>query len=406
MEGKNKISAYPGYFFHKYFVPEIKQIGTGIKTGFQNIIPLYAGTVDFPYFISVMVLTVAGLAVHYSASYETAQQLIFALIGLALMLLASQVSTFVIKNLASAAMVVAGLLMLAALFKEDYNGTHRWVFGMQPSELAKVTFIMFFAYLMEKYQKQLPKRSTFYVFGAMTAIMCIILIAQSHLSGCILFMLIGVSMMWMSGEMSRKRFSGWSLVGVFAVLMVIWKPVILKDYQAKRIEIWKKILFNGTLTDKEKINDARQVLQSLYGIGSGGLFGKGFGDSAQKVANLQEKANDFIYAVIGEELGFIGGLLLLFIFGFLVYRGIKIGLEAKSKFSQLLCFGISVQIALQVLINIAVATSLLPNTGISLPFFSEGGSSMLITMVSMGLVLSVSRENNFLKQKNKNEGND
>ncbi len=399
MEGKNKISAYPSYFLHKYFVPELKQIGTGLKTGALNILPLHAGPIDFLYFVLVMVLTVAGLAVHYSASYETAQQLIFALIGLAVMLFASQVSTFVIKNLASFTMAAAGILMLIALFKEDYNGTHRWVFGMQPSELAKITFIMFFAYLMEKYHKQLSKRSTFYVFLAMTAIMCAILIAQSHLSGCILFFIIGVSMMWMNGEMSRKRFYGWGVVGIFGTLLIIWKPVLLRGYQAKRIEIWKKILFNGTLTDKEKINDARQVLQSLYGIGSGGLLGKGFGDSAQKVENLQEKANDFIYAVIGEELGFIGGLVLLLLFGFLVYRGIKIGLEAKSKFSRLLCLGVSVQIALQVLINVAVATSLLPNTGISLPFFSEGGSSMLITMVSMGFVLSVSRENNFLKKK-------
>ena len=204
--------------------------------------------------------------------------------------------------------------------------------------------------------------------------------------------------MWF-GDMSKKGFAVITAIVVIGILAVIWKPDSLSlvpgihEYQIDRIRIWKKILLDeNSITAKEKINNARQVLQSLYGIGSGGFFGVGFGNSGQKVSNLSEKSNDFIFAVIGEELGFFGSIGVIALFGFLVFQGIRIAIHSKTYYGSLVALGISVQIALQVLINIAVATSLLPNTGISLPFFSSGGSSMLISLASVGIVLSVAKD--------------
>ena len=199
------------------------------------------------------------------------------------------------------------------------------------------------------------------------------------------------------------------MIVVFLLLVIIWKPRTLllvpgiKEYQVNRIIIWKKILGNGEITAKERINDARQILQSLYGIGSGGLFGVGFGQSGQKVSNLSEKANDFIFAVLAEEGGFIAAIFMLFLFGWLVYQGFKIANRSKTYFGALLVLGISTQMALQVLINVAVATSVLPNTGISLPFFSEGGTSLIFSLASMGLVLGVSKDRRKDKPEVKND---
>ena len=215
--------------------------------------------------------------------------------------------------------------------------------------------------------------------------------------------------MWMNGEMSKKHFLFWTCVAIVGITAVIIKPDILpfiKDYQSERIVIWKKILLDQDLTKSEKIGNARQSLQSLYAVGSGGLMGKGFGMSGQKISNLSEKANDFIFAVIGEELGFIRSFAIMLIYALLVWRGFYIGNKSKSMFGKMVCYGISVQMALQVLINISVATALLPNTGISLPFFSDGGSSMIFTMFSMGAVLAVSRENVLNETKRRTEKNE
>ncbi|MBR0112391.1 MAG: FtsW/RodA/SpoVE family cell cycle protein [Clostridia bacterium] len=339
-----------------------------------------------------------GLVVHYSAGSNTSNQLEQmrnALLGIIAMIGISFIKVDVYKKISSFMMAMATLLMFAVLFAPEKNGTHRWIGGIQPSEVGKITLIMFFAYLLDKYKTKNKSIKTFGVFLAMTVFFAGMIFLETHLSGTILFLCIGYAMMWY-GDMPKKYFLVFTaFVLLFAAIFVL-KPEgfcpPLKEYQVDRIVVWKKVLFNKEITAKERIGNARQVLQSLYGIGSGGFFGKGYGNSGQKISNLSEKSNDFIFAVLGEELGFVGGIIILVLFGALVFFGFRIALNTKSYYGTLLAMGISTQMALQVIINISVATSLLPNTGISLPFFSDGGSSLFMTLVSMGLMLGVSRD--------------
>lgn len=392
--------------WNKFAVPELKQIVTGPRKVLAGLVTsagniFNVGLFDVVYFCVVILLLVFGLIVHYSASYTTLKQGMFAVAGILVMLLLSQIKVSVFKELSSFAMAIATVFLVLVFTRSDYMGTHRWFYFFQPSELAKITLIMFLAYLMDKYKKTRHKVKSFWAFLAIAAFYALMIFAESHLSGAILFACIGYSMMWFNG-MNKKCFYLITAIVVLGALVVAWKPEMfsfaIHDYQIDRIVIWKKILFNRDLTYNEKINNARQVLQSLYGIGSGGLTGVGFGNSGQKINNLQEKANDFIFAVLGEEWGFLGSMIMLIFYGFLVGLGFNIALKTKSNYGMLVALGISTQMALQVLINVAVATSLLPNTGISLPFFSDGGSSLLMTLASMGIMLAISKDDGRVKK--------
>ena len=403
MENNNQVQAKkPSKFrpvWEKYLKPELWQTLKGpagtltLGKKFFNL----AGRFDITYFLIVIGLVVFGLVTHYSASYQNKKQLGFAIAGIVLMLIISNVSVKVYREYSALFIGICVILLFLVLTRTDYNGTHRWLFFFQPSEIAKIAFIMYLAYLMDKYKKFHDTTLQFWIFLCITGFFGVMLLLESHLSGAILFLCMGYAMMWYAG-MPKKWFFIITAIVVFFLLVIIWKPRTLlmipgiKEYQVNRIIIWKKILGNGEITAKERINDARQILQSLYGIGSGGLFGVGFGQSGQKVSNLSEKANDFIFAVLAEEGGFIAAVFMLFLFGWLVYRGFKIAHQSRTYFGALLVLGISTQMALQVLINVAVATSVLPNTGRSLPFFSEGGTSLLFSLASMGLVLGVSKD--------------
>lgn len=378
----------------------LKSLKNGPKTVFNGEF------FDIFYFILVISLVIFGLAMHYSASGSNYEQIKYAVWGIVAMIIVSLFTVNVYRNISTPIMVLATGMLIAVFFFPEKNGTHRWMGRVQPSEFGKIALIMLLAYLIDKYYKSHGKSKTFWAFLGITGVYAGAVLAEGHLSGCILFLCIGYAMMWY-GNMSRKWFVIVTAVAIVLVLLVVWKPQVLRiipfirDYQVERIVMWKKIILNRELSYSEKINKGRQVLQSLYGIGSGGLIGKGFDNSGQKVSNLSEKANDFIYAVIGEELGFIGGLLMLLGFGALTARGFQIAKKAKTYYGALLVYGISTQMALQVIINICVATSILPNTGISLPFFSEGGSSMFFTLISMGLVLGVSKD---MERNEKNAG--
>ena len=384
--------------WNTYILPEIKQIYRGpLKAFGSGDLWRFKGRFDLFYFVTVFALLAFGLAMHYSASYENFDQLLYAVVGLAVMILVSCVSVRTYREISSFFMFVALLTLVAVFFAPTYHGTHRWLVFFQPSELGKTAFIMFLAYLIDKYKAKHRQPAVFFTFILITCCVAALVLAESHLSGCILYLCIGYAMMWY-GDMNKKWFAIITVFIVFVLMLIIWKPSIMlhipgiKEYQAERIITWKKIILNQELTAKEKLDDAHQVLQSLYGIGSGGLFGVGFGNSGQKVSNLSEKANDFIFAVIAEELGFVGCICMIALFGLLIWQGFKIAEKSRTYFGSLLVMGINTQIALQVLINIAVATSILPNTGISLPFFSDGGSSMIFTLFSMGIVLGVSKD--------------
>ena len=286
--------------------------------------------------------------------------------------------------------------------KEEFK---RWVElpligSFQPSEIAKLALIMIMAFSMERNHKKVEQSPwAIFPYAALIVVICALVYLENHVSGTILMLGIGGAMMFFGGI----KWQWFALIGGLAVIgviiFVVFSEKILEGYASERIRIWLKLLNGTELTAAEARGSGWQSLQSLYAIGSGGLFGLGFGNSKQKHMYLPEPQNDFVFAVVAEELGFIRTLIIIVLFILLVARGFIIGLRAKSKFGALLAMGISFQVGLQAALNIAVVTATIPNTGISLPFFSYGGTSLVMLLIEMGMVLSVSR-NSERKKKN------
>lgn len=354
------------------------------------------------FFISILlVLLCIGLVMLFSASYYYAnnkfgdsykfikQQAIYAAVGLVLMYVVSRIDYHVYKKFAW--ILYFGILVLLAVLLAlppmisgvDYK---RWfVLGpvnFQPSEIAKFSVVLLFAYLMEKYEK---KMSTF-LFGfvfflILLGAVCVLVVMEPHLSATVLIFMIGVTMMFVGGVKKLYLFaSAGAGVGLGAVAILSG----IVDYGSTRIKYW----LDPWLDARGK---GFQTIQSLLAIGSGGFLGKGLGQSRQKYLWVPEPHNDFIFSIVCEELGLVGAMLIILLFCLLVWRGFTIAARAKDRFGSLLALGLSFQVGLQALLNILVVTNTIPNTGISLPFFSYGGTSMVILLCEMGIVLSVSR---------------
>jgi cell division protein FtsW len=211
-------------------------------------------------------------------------------------------------------------------------------------------------------------------------LLCGLIILQPHLSGTIIVGLIGVMVMFLAGTRLKWLAIFVGIIGVVGVLFISFF-----GYSMDRIQIWLNI-------DKmDPLGEAWQTLQGLYAIGSGGFFGLGLGSSRQKFGYVSQPQNDFIFTIICEELGFVGAFAVIFLFSLLVWRGIKIGRSAPDKFCALTVWGLTLKIALQAMMNIAVVTNSMPNTGISLPFFSSGGTANMIQIFEIGIILSISR---------------
>jgi len=284
------------------------------------------------------------------------------------------------------------LLVLVLLIGSRGGGAQRWIdlgfITIQPSEIAKMAVIMVLALYMSKYEKEINSlhkfggnfKNGFFIPMVLIGIPCALIIVQPHLSGTIIVGMIGLVMMYLGGTRMK-----WLLlfVGIIAVVGIVF--LMFFGYSVERVQIWLNI-------DKvDPLGDAWQTLQGLYAIGSGGFFGLGLGSSRQKFGYVSQPQNDFIFTIICEELGFIGAFLLIFLFGLLVWRGIKIGQNAPDRFSALVVWGLTFKIALQVALNIAVVTNSMPNTGVSLPFFSSGGTAQIIQIFEVGIILSISR---------------
>lgn len=383
------------------------------------------GQLDIPFLLLVITVLTIGLVMLFSASYTYAyyneggdsayyfkRQLVFALVGVTAMLAVSKVRYDYFKLFAIPVMLVSWLLLIIVLFLPADRGFHRWInlglFTFQPSEIAKFAIILFCAWSMDKNHKKIIGKQVnnaklsrmvkgisngkivvyesfvmlcFYAFIIVFTAGLVYL--ENHLSGTLLLLAIGVVMMFL-GEVKRHWFVLIGIVAVIAVVFFVLNPEILEKYAGERITAWLD-------KDYEPLGARWQTNNSLYAIGSGGLFGVGLGNSKQKHLYVSEPQNDFIFAIVCEELGFIraAGILLLFLL--LVLRGVVIGLRAKDRFGALLSMGIVFQVGLQTALNIAVVTDALPNTGISLPFFSYGGTSLMMLLFEMGIVLSVSR---------------
>lgn len=356
------------------------------------------------YFVLVFTLALVcmGLIMLYSASspvgyyrfgdsqHYIKDQFVYASIGVVLMLLISKIDYhFYIRFIPLLTFTTYALLTIV-LFMPALKGCKRWIIipgvaSFQPSEIAKFFVIMYFAFLVNIHAN---KMNTFkYGFAPFIIILVSIaglMVLEPHLSGTIIILAVGFILMFVGGTPFKWFLSiaGILIIGLVGLLLI--KPDLV-PYAATRINIWRH-------PEMDLQGAGYQSYQSLLAIGSGGLTGKGIGNSNQKHLFLPEPQNDFIYSVICEELGFIGGMFVLILFIGQFLNIVYVALKAKDKFGCLLCIGIGSQIFLQALLNIGVATNTLPNTGISLPFFSEGGTSLIMLLAEMGIVLSVSRQ--------------
>ncbi len=369
-----------------------------------------AGAIDIPFFAIVIVLITIGLVMLMSASYPYAlqheddsyyyfkRQLIVAVIGIAGMIVVSRMNYRVLKVLNYPILAVSLILLVVVLFyhvdlgrEEDFK---RWIplgpMTFQPSDLAKFALVLFLAVYMTKYKRRMNQMLYGVIIpGAVILCFCGLIFLEHHLSCTILMMLIGVAMLFAGGTRWQYFAVGIGLVAAVAIVVIL-KPDILPEYQAERIIAW---LDKGY----EPLGARWQTNNALYAIGSGGLFGVGLGNSKQKYLYVSEPQNDFIFSIVCEELGFVGAVAIIVLFGLLFYRGIKIAMRCEDRFGSLLVIGIVSQVAIQTIFNILVVTDSMPNTGISLPFFSYGGTALLILCLEMGIVLSVSRKANTLK---------
>ena len=382
------------YPFYKYVPKNIKRLDKREVLAF--------GKIDTKFFLLVVILLIIGLIALFSASYINAinrhkgnayhyieRQLIFAVTGVVLMFLVSRINYRVLKDLSFLAITVAFFFLVLVLIFHGDGDFKRWlVIGgkklFQPSELAKVALIMYCAWSMDRRKKAICSDwKMMFLYMIVVGVMCGLIALEKHVSATILVGLLGIAMTYLGG-IDRKWYPLViaCIVGG-AVLMVVFRDK-MPAYAAERIIAW--------LDKSYDPGDARwQTNNSLYAIGSGGLFGVGLGNSRQKHMYVSEPQNDFIFAIFCEEMGLVGALVVIVLFVLLVKRAFDIAMRTKDTFASLLVMGIAVQVGLQAALNIAVVTDLIPNTGISLPFFSYGGSSLWILLIEMGVVLSVSR---------------
>ena len=358
--------------------------------------------VDIPFLVILLLLLAVGLTMLYSASsaqsqYDTGyvqttrylqKQGLCALIGLCGMIGLSRMPYDIWMHAAWPLYGVSILLLLGVLlFGQSVNGAKRWIsiagLQFQPSEVAKFTMILLFARLTRNFGPA-AKKFRYGVLGFAGALLGILipLALEKHLSAIMLMGAVAVVMMFVAGTSPK-----WLLAGAAAAAVFVVVYVSLMGYAGDRITAWLH-------PEADPADTGYQILQSLYAIGSGGVFGLGLGKSRQKYLYLPFQYNDYIFAVICEELGFAGALLVIALFVALILRGYWIALRAPDRFSVVFAAGLVTLIAVQTILNLGVVTNLLPSTGIALPFFSYGGTALAVNLGEMGIVLGISRYRN------------
>lgn len=358
---------------------------------------------DISFLALVMILLTIGVTMVLSASFARAyfdpggvtggdpayyfiRQLIFAALGTAAMIICSRMPVGFYKRFSMHVLAIAVvLLMLVPIIGVNANGARRWIgfgaFTVQPSEIAKIGVILSFAVLICKNRGRMSSfRHGILPFAAILLLIVSLLVLEPHFSASIIIIAIGGVMLFLGGARLV-----WFIAAGAAAAAGIAVLLTLFPYASSRIITWRDPFASTS-------DEGYQIVQSLYSIGSGGLSGLGLGQSRQKYLYLPEEHNDFIFAIVCEELGFIGALLILTLFALLILRGYRIALHARDRYGFLVSAGITTLLAIQVILNVAVVTNLVPCTGISLPFFSYGGTALLMQMAEMGIVLSISRE--------------
>ena len=363
-------------------------------------------SIDYPFLILILLLLAVGLAMLYSASsaqsmYDTGYQIstkylqkqaICAAIGLIAMYFFSRIPAQVWYDLAWPLYGVSILLLLSVLvIGQEVNGAKRWVsiagIQFQPSEIAKFTMILVFAKLTREYGPE-AKKFRYGVFGFGITLLGILvpLALEKHLSAIMLMGMVAVVMMFVAGTSPK-----WLLAGAGGAALFVLIYITFMGYAGDRVSAWLD-------PNSDPGDTGYQILQSLYAIGSGGLFGLGFGKSRQKYLYLPFQYNDYIFAIVCEELGLVGAVLIVALFSLMILRGYWIALQASTRFTTVLAAGLTTLIAVQTLLNLCVVTNLLPSTGIALPFFSYGGTALAVNLGEMGVILNISRERNRVKK--------
>ena len=358
--------------------------------------------IDYCFLIILLLLLAVGLTMLYSASFAQSQydtgytvstrylqkQGICALIGLVAMAALSRIpADFWYRTAWPLYGFSIALLLSVLLFGESVNGAKRWIniagLQFQPSEIAKFTLIVLFARLTRGFGQR-AKEFRYGVLGFGCALLGILipLALEKHLSAIMLMGMVAVVMMFVAGTSSK-----WLLAGAGAAALFVVIYISFMGYAGDRVTAWLH-------PEQDPSDTGYQILQSLYAIGSGGVFGKGLGKSRQKYLYLPFQYNDYIFAIICEEIGLVGALLIIALFAALILRGYWIALKAQDRFSTVLAAGLITLIAVQTILNLCVVTNILPSTGIALPFFSYGGTALAVNLGEMGILLSISRYRN------------
>lgn len=364
------------------------------------------GKIDITFLSFVLILLTIGLVMLFSASYAYSyayynnsyrfitRQAAFAVLGVAVMLVISRIDYHVWRKFAWLLFIVSlGLLVTLLALPPMVSGmdVKRWIvigpLNFQPSEVAKFSIILLFSSLIAANWQQMKSFKFIVVLVLILGVTCGLVVLEPHLSATLLIFSIGVVLMIVGGLQIRYILLGLG-GGAALVAAAIFTGVI--GYGSDRIKYWLDPWADAT-------GKGFQTIQSLLAIGSGGILGRGIGQSRQKHLWVPEPHNDFIFSIVCEELGLIGAVIIILLFCLLVWRGFTIAMRSPDKFGSLLAIGLTFQVGLQAMLNIWVVTNTIPNTGISLPFFSYGGTSLLILLSEMGIVLSVSRYANIEK---------
>ena len=364
---------------------------------------LTRGRMDFTILLTVTALCAFGLVMVFSASYYYAQhysganndsfyylkkQLLYLMIGYPLMLLISMIDFEFIERMRWLFIAVSIILLVAVLlWGQDLNGGKRWLniagISIQPSELAKFGLMIFMCSYMSRHRKEMKT----FRYGMAPMLIAIGVIAglvmlQPNMSMAVIIGFIGIVLLYLGGCNIKQLI----FIGAVALVGVI----ILAFAQPYRVA--RMTSFSNPESDPQ--GTGYQLLQSYYAIGSGGFFGKGLNNSYQKLLYMTYGESDFIFAILCEEFGFVGGLITILLYGLIVFRGMVVSMKCSNRFGSLLAAGISIVFGFQVFVNIGVVTGLLPTTGQSLPFISAGGTSLIVFLSAMGLLLSISRSLN------------
>ncbi len=361
---------------------------------------LQEGKMDITFLSLVLILLSIGLVMLFSASYAYSytyfgnsyrfifRQALFAVGGVLVMLGISKIDYHILKKFSWVIYLITIAMLVIVLIlppMSDELNVKRWIslgfVSFQPSEIAKFAVIVIFSAWLAVNGEKLKKARYVLWMIALLALVCVLVVAEPHLSATVLIFAIGIILLIVGGLQKRWIIAGAGL-GVGGVLFLIFSGII--SYGSDRIKFWLDPWADPS-------GSGYQTIQSLLAIGSGGLLGRGIGQSRQKYLWVPEPHNDFIFSIVCEELGLIGAMVIIGLFCALIWRGFTIAMRAQDKFGTLMAIGLTFQVGLQAILNILVVTNTIPNTGISLPFFSYGGTALLILLAEMGVVLSISR---------------